>query len=50
VLEAVPFASLKAAPVRVAAADTPIPYSAPLEREVLPQVDDLVEGIRRALG
>jgi pyruvate dehydrogenase E1 component beta subunit len=49
ILDAVPFSSLKASPVRVAAADTPIPYSAPLEREVMPQVDDLVDGIRRAL-
>jgi pyruvate/2-oxoglutarate/acetoin dehydrogenase E1 component len=40
---------LRSTPVRVAAADTPIPYSAPLERAVLPAVDDLLDGIRRAL-
>jgi pyruvate/2-oxoglutarate/acetoin dehydrogenase E1 component len=50
VVETVSISRLKATPVRVAAADTPIPYSAPLERAVLPQVDDLVEGIRRSLA
>jgi acetoin:2,6-dichlorophenolindophenol oxidoreductase subunit beta len=44
------FDSLKAAPVRVAAADTPMPYAAPLERAVLPQVDDVVDAINRVLG
>lgn len=42
--------ALAAAPVRVTAADTPIPYAAQLERAVLPQVEDVVEGIRKALG
>ena len=37
--------SLRAAPVRVTAKDTPIPYAAPLERAVLPQVDDLVAAV-----
>jgi pyruvate/2-oxoglutarate/acetoin dehydrogenase E1 component len=41
--------ALRAAPVRVTAKDTPIPYASSLEREVLPQVDDVVEGVRRAL-
>jgi 2-oxoisovalerate dehydrogenase E1 component len=44
------FDSLKAAPVRVAAADTPMPYAGPLERAVLPQVDDVVDAINRVLG
>ncbi len=44
------FDSLKAAPVRVAAEDTPMPYAAPLERAVLPQVDDVVAAINRVLG
>ena len=34
--------SLRTAPVRLTAKDTPIPYAAQLERAVLPQVDDLV--------
>jgi len=41
---------LQAAPVRVAAKDTPMPYAAPLEREVLPQVEDVVAGVNAALG
>jgi pyruvate/2-oxoglutarate/acetoin dehydrogenase E1 component len=36
---------LRAAPVRVTAKDTPIPYSALLERAVLPQVDDVVAAV-----
>ena len=44
------FGSLKAPPVRVAASDTPMPYAAPLERAVLPQVDDVVGAIDRVLG
>jgi pyruvate/2-oxoglutarate/acetoin dehydrogenase E1 component len=41
--------SLHTAPVRVTAKDTPIPYAATLEREVLPQVEDVVAGVRQAL-
>jgi pyruvate/2-oxoglutarate/acetoin dehydrogenase E1 component len=41
--------SLRAAPVRVTAKDTPIPYAATLEREVLPQVEDVVAGVREVL-
>ena len=44
------FDSLKAAPVRVAAADTPMPYAAALERAVLPQVEDVVAAINRVVG
>ena len=44
------FGALKAAPVRVAAKDTPMPYSASLERAVLPQVDDVVDAINQVLG
>ena len=44
------FDSLKAAPVRVAAADTPMPYAGPLERAVLPQVDNVVAAINRVVG
>jgi pyruvate/2-oxoglutarate/acetoin dehydrogenase E1 component len=43
------FDSLRAAPVRVAAKDTPMPYAASLEREVLPQVEDVAAGINQAL-
>jgi pyruvate/2-oxoglutarate/acetoin dehydrogenase E1 component len=41
--------ALRAAPVRVTAKDTPMPYAATLEREVLPQVEDVLAGIRRVL-
>jgi len=41
--------ALRAAPVRVTAKDTPIPYASTLEREVLPQVEDVVAGIRQVL-
>lgn len=37
--------ALKAAPVRVTAADTPIPYAAPLERAVLPGLQDVLTAI-----
>lgn len=41
---------LEAAPVRVTAADTPIPYAGPLEREILPQVNDVLSAVRTVLG
>ena len=41
--------ALRSAPVRVTAKDTPIPYAATLEREVLPRVEDVVAGVRQAL-
>ena len=37
-------------PVRVTAKDTPIPYAAALEREVLPQVEDVLAGIKEVLA
>jgi pyruvate dehydrogenase E1 component beta subunit len=43
------FASLRSHPVRVTAKDTPMPYAAPLERAVLPQVEDFVAGVNTAL-
>jgi 2-oxoisovalerate dehydrogenase E1 component beta subunit len=33
--------------VRVASADTPVPYSPPLEEAFLPQVSDVVEAARK---
>jgi 2-oxoisovalerate dehydrogenase E1 component beta subunit len=36
--------------VRVAASDVPIPFSPPLERAVLPQVDDIKEACRELLA
>jgi pyruvate/2-oxoglutarate/acetoin dehydrogenase E1 component len=44
------FDALDAPPVRVTATDTPMPYAAPLERAVLPQVDDVVAAIDQVLG
>jgi 2-oxoisovalerate dehydrogenase E1 component beta subunit len=36
--------------VRVAAKDTPVPYSPPLEKAFLPQVEDVVEAARKLLA
>ena len=44
------FDVLQAPPVRVTAKDTPMPYAAPLERAVLPQVDDVAGGVRQVLA
>jgi pyruvate/2-oxoglutarate/acetoin dehydrogenase E1 component len=44
------FDALQAPPVRVTAKDAPMPYAAPLERAVLPQVDDVVDGVRQVLA
>ena len=44
------FDSLKTAPVRVTAADTPIPYAGPLERAVLPQLDDVAAAVRQLMS
>jgi len=41
---------LRSRPVRVTAKDTPMPFAAVLEREVLPQVADVVAGVRDALA
>jgi pyruvate/2-oxoglutarate/acetoin dehydrogenase E1 component len=41
--------ALHTAPVRVTAKDTPIPYAATLEREVLPQVEDVLAGIKQVM-
>jgi 2-oxoisovalerate dehydrogenase E1 component len=43
------FSALRSPPVRVTAEDVPMPYAAPLERAVLPQVDDVVAGVNAAL-
>jgi pyruvate/2-oxoglutarate/acetoin dehydrogenase E1 component len=43
------FVALRAQPERVTAKDTPIPYAASLEREVLPSVEDVVAAIRRTM-
>ena len=50
VVEAVGIDAFRSAPVRVTAKDTPIPYATALEREVLPQVDDVVAGVCNAMG
>jgi pyruvate/2-oxoglutarate/acetoin dehydrogenase E1 component len=43
------FASLKAPPVRVARADVPTPFSAPLEAAITPDRDKVVAAVRRVL-
>jgi pyruvate/2-oxoglutarate/acetoin dehydrogenase E1 component len=47
-LDHVPIGELRASPVRVTAKDTPIPYAAALEREVLPSLDDLLQAVAAA--
>lgn len=44
------FSSLKSAPQRVAWADTPVPFSPPLEKRVLVQEDDIRSAIMRTLA
>jgi pyruvate/2-oxoglutarate/acetoin dehydrogenase E1 component len=44
------FEDLDGPVVRVAAPDTPVPFSPPLERAVLPQVDDIREACRELLA
>ncbi|HRE28653.1 MAG TPA: transketolase C-terminal domain-containing protein, partial [Anaerolineales bacterium] len=43
------FKELKAPVLRVAGLDTPIPFSLPLEKLILPGKDDIVAGIRHVL-
>ena len=40
------FEDLDAPLRRIAAPDTPVPFSPPLERAFIPQVDDVVAGLR----
>ncbi|MDQ3866111.1 MAG: alpha-ketoacid dehydrogenase subunit beta [Actinomycetota bacterium] len=40
------FESLDAPVKRIAAPDTPVPFSPPLEKAFIPQVDDVVDGLR----
>jgi pyruvate/2-oxoglutarate/acetoin dehydrogenase E1 component len=35
---------------RIAAPDTPVPFSPPLEKAFIPQVDDVVAGLRDLAG
>jgi pyruvate/2-oxoglutarate/acetoin dehydrogenase E1 component len=44
------FGELKAAPVRVAALDTPIPFSLVLEKYILPGKEQIVAGVRQVMG
>ena len=44
------FEDLDGPVVRVTAPDTPIPFSPPLERAVLPQLDDVKEACRELLA
>jgi pyruvate dehydrogenase E1 component beta subunit len=44
------FARLEAAPVLVTAANTPIPFSPPLEQATLPSVADVAVAVRNAVG
>jgi pyruvate/2-oxoglutarate/acetoin dehydrogenase E1 component len=40
---------LTTAPIRVTAADSPIPYAGPLERVILPQLQDVVAAVRTVM-
>jgi pyruvate/2-oxoglutarate/acetoin dehydrogenase E1 component len=44
------FDHLDAPPLRVAAKDTPIPYAARLEREILPGIEDLMQAVAKLTG
>jgi 2-oxoisovalerate dehydrogenase E1 component len=44
------FDALTAAPVRVTAKDTPIPYAAQLERSVLPDLQDVLDAVQSVVG
>jgi len=44
------FDYLDAPVLRVAAKDVPIPFSPALENYVLPQTDDIAEGVKRVLN
>jgi pyruvate/2-oxoglutarate/acetoin dehydrogenase E1 component len=48
-LDHVPISDLRATPVRVTAKDTPMPYSASLEREVLPSLDDVLAAVAQVM-
>jgi 2-oxoisovalerate dehydrogenase E1 component beta subunit len=41
------FEDLDAPVMRIAAPDTPVPFSPPLEKAFIPQVDDVVKGLRQ---
>lgn len=44
------FYALDAQPIRVHAADVPVPYNAKLEKEAIPDVEDVYQGALKALG
>jgi pyruvate dehydrogenase E1 component beta subunit len=44
------FFALDAQPIRVHAADVPVPYNAKLEKAAIPDVDDVYQGALKALG
>lgn len=44
------FFALDAQPMRVHAADVPVPYNARLEKEAIPDVDDVYQGALKVLG
>jgi pyruvate/2-oxoglutarate/acetoin dehydrogenase E1 component len=48
-LDHVSIGELRATPVRVTAKDTPIPYSASLEREILPSLEDVLDAVARVM-
>ncbi len=48
-LDHVGLSAFRAAPVRVTARDTPIPYAASLEREVLPSLEDVLAAVGRVM-
>jgi pyruvate/2-oxoglutarate/acetoin dehydrogenase E1 component len=44
------FEDLDAPVKRIAAPDTPVPFSPPLEKAFIPQVDDVTAGLRELAG
>ena len=44
------FYALDSQPIRIHAADVPVPYNAKLEKEAIPDVDDVYQGALKCLG
>ena len=44
------FYALDAQPVRIHAADVPVPYNAKLEKAAIPSADDVYHGALKVLG
>ena len=50
IMESEAFDYLDAPVERITGADVPMPYSIPLEKLALPQIDDITTAVKRTLG